>query len=83
MQWLLNCKTINTNVLNGMRKAFHATLFHCASNDKRPLHDHCPNRASRWCGYNRDKANKTNTFNHGAGLPLNIIAHFEANIRKA
>ena len=64
----------NVNDLNGMKKSIHATLFHCASNNNRPLHDHCPSGASSWCGYKRDQANKTKTYKHGAGLPLDIIA---------
>jgi hypothetical protein len=64
----------NVGNLNKMKKAIHATLFHCASNKDRPLHDHCPDGASSWCGYKRDAANKTKKFKHGVGLPLNVIA---------
>lgn len=56
-----------------MKTAIHATLFQCASNDQQPLHNQCPDGASKLCGYKRDIANKTNTFKHGYGLPLNII----------
>ena len=53
----------NVGNLEGMKKAVHASLFHCASNDSRPLHDHCPTRPGSWCGYK-----------HGPGLPLHVIA---------
>jgi hypothetical protein len=61
--------------LNKMKKAIHATLFHCASNKDRPLHDHCPDGASSWCGYKRDAANKTKKFKHGCWyyIPYNFI----------
>ena len=60
----------NVGDLRGMKKAVHATLFHCASNDARPLHDHCPPGPGSWCGYQRNRA----TYKHGPGLPLDVIA---------
>ena len=64
----------NPGNLEGMKKAIHATLFHCASSEKRPLHNHCPKGADSWCGYMRDKANNTQTYKHGAGLPVDVAA---------
>ena len=40
----------NVGNLEGIKKAVHASLFHCASNDSRPLHDHCPTGPRSWCG---------------------------------
>jgi len=64
----------NVGNLQGMKKAIHASLFHCASKDAMPLHDHCPTGSNSWCKFQKDKANGTNTFKHGSGLPLNVIA---------
>ena len=38
----------NVGDLLGMKKAIHASLFHCASNEDRPLHSHCPTGPSSW-----------------------------------
>ena len=62
----------NSGNLEGMKKAIHACLFHCASTEKRPLHSHCPEGPDSWCGYMADKANKTSNYKHGAGLPVEI-----------
>ena len=71
------CIAIRSNVgnLEGMKKAVAASLLHCASNDKRPLHDHCPPRESSWCGYQQGKAKGVPSgYKHGPGLPLEVIA---------
>ena len=61
-----------------MKKAIHTSLFHCASSVDRILHlQHCPESANSWCGFMRDQASRTNTYKHGAGLPLNVIAEFK------
>ena len=51
----------NVGDFNGMKKAIHASFFHCASSERRDLHTHCPTRPSSWCGYQRDR----NSFKHG------------------
>ncbi|XP_032238287.2 uncharacterized protein LOC5512949 [Nematostella vectensis] len=63
----------NVGNLEQMRKAIHASLMHCASNEARVLHDHCPTGSTSWCKYQKDKADHTNTFKHSAGLPLEIL----------
>ena len=60
----------NIGDLDGMKKAIHASFFHCASSERRDLHTHCPTGPSSWCGFQRDK----NSFKHGPGLPDNVIA---------
>lgn len=60
----------NVGDLNGMKRAIHASFFHCASSERRDLHTHCPTGPSSWCGFQRDK----NSFKHGPGLPDNGIA---------
>ena len=64
----------NVGNLAGMKKAIHASLMHCASSEACPLHDHCPTGSASWCKYQKDKANHTNLFKHGPGLPLPVIA---------
>ena len=59
----------NVGDLNGMKKAIHASFFHCASSERRDLHTHCLNEPSSWC-FQCDK----NSFKHGPGLPDNVIA---------
>lgn len=67
---------IRSNVGNQaeMKKAIHASLFHCASSESRPLHDHCPTGPESWCGFQRDK----NNYKHGPELPLPVIAKVKA-----
>ena len=53
-------------------KHFCYTMNIPPSNDKKPLHMHCPDGKDSWCGYKRDKANTTSTYKHGKGLPLEV-----------
>ena len=64
----------NSGDLSGMKSAIHASFFHCISSKKRNLHHHCPDGPDSWCAYKRDKANKTDLYKPGPGLPDNIIA---------
>ena len=64
----------NKGSLEKMKGNILATLFHCASTDKRPFHSaYCPAGEDSWCGYQRDKAKGTDTYKHGNGLPREII----------
>ena len=64
----------NKNDLAGMQAATRATLFHVASSAQNNYHfPHCPTGKDSWCKYNKDRANGTNTYKPGPGLPLNII----------
>ena len=63
----------NVGDLAGMKKAIHASLMHCVSSESRPLHDHCPTGSTSWCRYQQDKANRTSLYEHGPGLPVQII----------
>ena len=60
-----------------MKKAIYDSLFHCASNETRDLHQHCTEGKDSWCGFMRDKANKAKTYKHGPGLPLAVIAELK------
>ena len=60
----------NVGDLNGMKKAIHASFFHCASSERRDLHTHGPTGPFSWCGFQCDR----NSFKHGPGLPDNVIA---------
>ena len=64
----------NSGDLSGMRSAIHASFFHCISSKKRDLHNHCPDGPDSWCSFKRDKANNTDLYKPGPGLPDNIIA---------
>ena len=78
---LQNCYGIairsSTGNLAEMKSNILASLFHCASTDKQPLHTYCPAGENSWCGYKRDQANKTSTYKHGKGLPLSVIAELK------
>ena len=64
----------NAGNLAGMKASALATLFHVASSKTNNLHfPHCPTGINSWCKFNFDKANKTNTYKPGPGLPMNII----------
>ena len=60
----------NVGNMEGMKQAVLASLFHCASNESRKLHDYSPVGPYSWCGYQRDRA----IYKHGPGLPLAAIA---------
>lgn len=63
----------NVGNLAGMKKAIHASFMHCASSEARLFHDQCPTGSTSWCRYQQDKANRTNLYKHGTGLPLAVI----------
>ena len=66
----------NPNDLPGMKNAVRATLFHVASSKDQNYHTaYCPAGKDSWCRYQRDKATGNNTFKHGPGLPVSVIAH--------
>lgn len=67
----------NVGDLLQMKKAIHASLFHCASSEQRNLHDHCPEGPDSWCRFNQDRANGTDVYRPGPGLPLNVIAELK------
>ena len=56
-----------------MKKAIHATLFHCASSKDNNYHVHCPDGSDSWCKFKRDKANRTSEYKAGPGLPKKVI----------
>lgn len=58
-------------------KAIHTSLFHCASSEQRNLHTHCPEGPDSWCRFNKDRANQTNIYRPGPGLPLTVIAELK------
>ena len=59
----------NSSDLTAMKKAIHASLFHCASSRDNDYHNHCPEGPDSWCGFMKDRANRTNNFKHGNILP--------------
>lgn len=63
----------NCGDLKGMKSAIYASLFHGASSDRRNLHQYCPNGPESWCRYKQDKANNTDLYTPGPGLPDDII----------
>ena len=64
----------NVGDLDKMKKAIYASLFHCASSERRNLHSYCPEGSDSWCGFNRDRANRTSLYKPGPGLPDQVIA---------
>ena len=65
----------NCGNLEGMKAAIYATIFHCASSKKRNLHTWSPDGPDTWCRFKpQDKANITDLYKCGPGLPDNIIA---------
>lgn len=60
----------NVGDLNGMKKAICSSFFHCASSERRDLHNHCPTGPLSWYGCKLDR----NSFKHGPGLPDAVIA---------
>ena len=64
----------NVGDLDKMKKAIYASLFHCASSERRNLHSYCPEGSDSWCRFNRDRANQTSLYKPGPGLPDQVIA---------
>ena len=64
----------NCGNLEGMKAAIYASIFHCASSEKRNLHTWCPDGPDSWCRFKQDKANNTKLYKFRPGLPDNIIA---------
>ena len=57
-----------------MQAAVRATIFHIVSSKDNNLHfPNCPEGKDSWCAYNRDKANGTNLYKPGPGLPMTIV----------
>ena len=64
----------NVGNLSGMKSSALGSLFHVASSKSSSYHfPHCPVGKDSWCKFNRDKANQTNEYKAGPGLPLDII----------
>ncbi|XP_028412728.1 uncharacterized protein LOC114535641 [Dendronephthya gigantea] len=63
----------NSADLEAMKSAIYASLFHCASSKRRNLYHHCPDGPESWCRFKQDKANQTNNYIPGPGLPDDII----------
>ena len=64
----------NSNNLDGMKTAIHATLFHVASSEHKNYHTHCPDGSGSWCKFKQDKANDTSNYKPGVGLPMEVIS---------
>ena len=68
-----------------MKTAVWAILYHTAPTDKNPRHKCCHEGKVSWCGWQRDKASSTKTYQHKTALPQAIVEVvkpiFEALIR--
>ena len=66
---------VRSNIGNkeNMKKAIHATLFHCASSKDNNYHVHCPDGPESWYKFKKDKANSMNEYKAGPGLPKDVI----------
>ncbi|GFU86106.1 uncharacterized protein TNCV_835601 [Trichonephila clavipes] len=56
-------KAIKGNVpdTDKMKTAIYASLMHCSSTDKKPMHGKCPEGESSWCFYKRAIAKASDT----------------------
>jgi hypothetical protein len=66
---------VRSNIGNkkNMKKSIHAALFHCASSKENNYHVHCPDGPESWCKFKKDKANSTNEYKAGPGLPKDVL----------
>ena len=62
-------------IVQRMADAIWASFLHVTSNEKSYYHDLCEKSPTSWCQYQRDRLNNTNLFQHGTGLPNDVIAH--------
>ena len=67
----------NVGNLASVKKAILAILFHCSSSKGNNYHNHCPLGKESWCGFQVDRAGKTNLFKPRPGLPLKVIAELK------
>lgn len=72
-------KAIKDNAPNieKMKTAIFATLYHCMSTDKKPVHSKCPVGADSWCFYQRAMACNEKPKSHDAmktHLSENVVA---------
>ena len=63
----------NKGDLANMKRDIVASLYHVASTDAKPQHQHCPSGENSWCGYQRDVANKTSTYKHKHGIADAVV----------
>eukprot|EP00112_Aurelia_sp_Birch-Aquarium-sp1_P013118 Seg2774.2 transcript_id=Seg2774.2/GoldUCD/mRNA.D3Y31 product="hypothetical protein" protein_id=Seg2774.2/GoldUCD/D3Y31 len=63
----------NPRDLNGMRNDLIGGLHHITSTDAKPQHSKCPKGANSWCGWQRDKANKTKKLKHTHNVDQAVI----------
>ena len=57
-----------------MKSGLLALLFHVASNKENMCHcPHRPTGSGNWCKYNIGRANNSQNYQRGPGLPKNII----------
>jgi len=62
----------NLESVEAMKKAIYAAYLHVASSATNSWHDHCPDGASSWCQFKKDKAMGTKLYKPGKGLPTSI-----------
>ena len=58
-----------------MADVIWASFLHVASNESSSYHDLGEKSPTSWSQYQRDRFNNTNLFQHGTGLPNDVIAH--------
>ena len=58
----------------GKRGAIWAILYHSASSDENPQHDHYPEGETSWCGWQRDQAKGTDSYQHKSPLAPAVVA---------
>ena len=56
-----------------MQDAILASMFHVASSGDCNYHTYCPTTPDTWCQHNRDVANKTNLYQHGPSISLDVV----------
>lgn len=59
----------NTHDVDAMKQAVMAIWHHTKSTDENPDHDLCPPGAYSWCGFQRDEANGTSSYQHDHPIP--------------
>lgn len=61
--------------LQNMKEAIYASIYHCASTDKKPQHSHCPKGESSWCFYQAALAKGIESGSHASNIktPINQL----------
>ena len=79
---LRNCGKVKCWKLRRNEEGYPCQLISLCIKGRTPASWSVPHRGDSWCRYQQNKANKTNLYKHGPGLPLTIIAQIKPEYQR-